>query len=206
MQMPPITAGTMYLAIVLYTLDPLATATQADVVSVSDVSLVRNDFAIDAQPQTADQVLKECQYYYEQSATTLALITGGSAANALFKPMNSTVQPSSTNAFGYSTPFEVVYKNIKRKVPSFTFYNTTAGTSGAVDAYIFFINTGSTFASATSSVTVGSYWSSNTDKISSTFTPVAIQIITTASALNGGLGSSAGIKFHYTCDARIGLV
>ena len=209
MQLPTITASTMYLAIVLYTLDPLSITTTADIVSVSNISLVRNDFALDAQPQTADQVLKECQFYYEQSAPTLAAITGGTSYNALYLPMSCSTPHGSSNVYAWSTPFGIVYKNTKRKTPTVGIYSIN-GTANYVTSVVNYTTNVPAFIAVANDVVLATYWTASANVnsvIYSTTTNTALQSFSNGSASSGvGDFVSSGILFQYTLDARLGLV
>jgi len=67
-QLPDSTAAAMTLGIVIYTMDNLdSTAASEDYIEFDQISLVPGQFASDALPQTFNESLADCQYYYRKS-------------------------------------------------------------------------------------------------------------------------------------------
>ncbi len=64
-QLPASSNANMTLGIFIYTISNMNVAT--DFIDFLDISLVPNDFAIASNPQTFDQVLRQCQYYYAKT-------------------------------------------------------------------------------------------------------------------------------------------
>jgi hypothetical protein len=200
-QLPDKPANTAVLGIVLYTTNTLNSTVTVDKVYFDAISLVANEFAIDTQPQTFDQVLRECFFYYEKSYET-GFLPGamGNAGGCLFAEMlgvnsggNNLVTPRS---FGF--PFKVIARTTN---PTVQLYSPTDGTSGAVR--IFLRNNGASVADG--NLALSGNWTPlflSSTGISYACTTVAPQ------QTNAGSNSfpEGYILYHYTKDARLGLV
>lgn len=66
-QLPASTNANMTLGVAFIMMNAMDQTATADVINIERVSLVRNDFAIDANPETYDVVLKKCQYYFAKT-------------------------------------------------------------------------------------------------------------------------------------------
>lgn len=136
MQMPDwdvANADTYTLGIVIYTTANMnASLGTEDSIEFQRISLVQNDFAVDASPQTADQVLRECQYYYQKSfqqGTIPASALGGGTGES----QQVQVGAANTGQYGPIIRFPIPMVG----VPVITRYNVIAAgteissTSGA---------------------------------------------------------------------------
>ena len=65
-ELPSSSGSSNFLGIFVYTTTNMDESI-GDYVTFLDVSLVPNDFAIASNPKTADQVYRECQYYYQST-------------------------------------------------------------------------------------------------------------------------------------------
>lgn len=121
-QSPLSTINTATVGIVLYSMDPMKNVLGTEDIFVFDsVSLVPNLFAVEANPQTADEVLRECQYYYEKSYNVVDL--PGTITNA---GVLAYVAPTTyTQQFGMDSPFNTP----KRATPAtVSWYSPATGT------------------------------------------------------------------------------
>ena len=64
---PNTTDTNVTVGVMLYTVGVLNNTSVQDSIQIESISFIPNDFALDATPQTYDEVLRECQYYYEKS-------------------------------------------------------------------------------------------------------------------------------------------
>jgi len=109
------------LGILLYTQGQMAAT---DTIIIESVSLVPNEFAMDSQAQTYDQVLQACQYYYETSYNPGIYAPNGSYLGAI-----STLSGNnSSTLYGMDRPFRVK----KRTMPMVTWYSPMSGTANMV--------------------------------------------------------------------------
>jgi hypothetical protein len=117
--MPTAIAATMTLGIVIYSLDSFIVSS-GDYAVFDKVSLVPNKFAVDTQPITWDENLRQCQYYYEKSYE-IGTMAGTATPNG---QVYSCCPPSTngSNYYLYRNKFELIYKQVKRAAPIVTFY------------------------------------------------------------------------------------
>ena len=165
----------------------------------NSISLVPGEIPTRPAPQTTDEVIRECFYYYEKSA----IGTFASTANSLFLNQRATCFITGGGMFGYPSPFTIDYKVNKRVAPNVHLYSTTTGLIDNVRAYIYYNNPG--FLSTNADRTVASYWSANIGTSYAAYSPI------TSTAFLSALTAVdpyavAGIKFHYEADARLGVV
>lgn len=109
-QLPAATSDTMYLGVVIYTTTSMDQTAVADVILFNRVSLVPNDFAIDASTETFDESLRKCQAYYEKSYDPFTLPT-----TPIFVGSTTAFVPTSSIAYGLDRPF----KSKKIRLPQF---------------------------------------------------------------------------------------
>ena len=202
-QLPPATTDTMFLGIVIYFTTQMDSTATADSILFDRVSLVQNDFAIDASTETYDETFRKCQYYYETS-----YLTGGSIATATISGMKNVLTPLNANGASsgvllYARTFELPYDQIKRSAsPTVALYSPYTGATGNVSARVW---NGTANQAGPSDKIVTSFWSILTNSYKDiTYQP------NTATQLLGAfvdLGPNQGmIEFHYTADARLGIV
>lgn len=197
-QLPSAATGTQALGIVIYTVDDLvSTSGMQDSIVFDKVSLSQNAFAIDTPPQTFDEVLRECQYYYESSYDPGYFPIVSTPYSEITRLQLAI--PNPTNYSMFTAPFDVQFNTIKRGTPVITLYSPAAGTSGSVDCII--NNSGSIVSSGT--VVASSFW---TQRFVGRKGFQYISATNTA-PLNSSASSacSACVLFHYRATAVLGL-
>lgn len=193
----PFSADAM-LGIVLYSVNTLNSAASADSIYFDRISLVPNEFAVESNPQTYDQVLRECDFYYEKSYAQDVLPGTANAGGCLFAYQTPRINGGSTEvqitAFGFQfrenartdNPNITLYSPITANAPDFVYGQTRTSTNtGAIDIDV--VNWTETQKSATGV----SFISNN---VASGFAPAV-----------GTSFQNAWIFYHYTKDARLGL-
>lgn len=193
----PASAGSgMTLGIFLYTTKNM---TIADSIFINDVSLTDNEFAIATQSQTFDQVLSQCQYYYEKSFdnSIVAGVPAPDINNAVFAEQSA--QLIAGNIFGYPKGFGYRYNTIKRAVPILTFYDP----NNQAPATIFMeLTTGAAIvANAHVAISVWTLLNNNTHGFSYRAATEGQQVGPVADA---GVSPEAYIRYHFTADSTIG--
>lgn len=178
--------------------------TTGTVVTVDSISLVKGDIPTRPAAQTFDQVLEECQYYYEKNYDN-SVIPGTSAAGGLVaqqvtNPMTGTVTVGTVSliarAFGFN------YNTVKRSTtPTVTLYSPNTGTSARVYGVIF--NNGASIQAQDVVTTVWTQTYRNSKGCS--FIPNTAGAVFTSGSVTRN-ESEAYIVFHYTVDARLGIV
>jgi len=161
-------------------------------------------------PQTPDEVLRECQYYYEKSYTAgvapgTATVVGMNSAPAFVDPPGG----SGVNVFLHTKSFYLPYKQTKRTIGALVLYSPSTGTSGR--AYIgIYQNGGNPAATAGANPRdiVSTSWigtpNVSLDGISLIAQNTSTQVLSVASA-NTLAGDEGITQFHYTVDSRLGI-
>jgi len=195
-QLPASTNGNMTLGIMFYTLDNMDETATADKILFHEISLVRNDFAIAVQPETFDESLQKCQFYYESSYDPFVpngtvTFTGVRFAEQLVfgsSPINE-----------YARGFDIVFNTIKRASPIVHLYSPQSAAVDNVSVNIF--NTG---ASSGYAVVGSSLWTQEfVSERSIMFLPNTIAVIHSlaqAAAFPEGI-----LVYHYTANANLGI-
>lgn len=119
MQLPDneLALTTKTLGIVLYTMDPMSDALGTeDSIAFDKISLIPSQFAADAFPQTFDDVLKECEFYYEKSYQVADLPGTATQQNEKFAEMLGVNDGG--NAAAIPRAFQLDYKTTKRAAPT----------------------------------------------------------------------------------------
>jgi len=191
-----------YVAIVV----GFSSITTSDYIDFNSISLVPGDIATRPAPKTAGEVLFDCQRYYESSYPYGFGAGSVTAAGCLSRPQGYTLKDAGNHYNGLPTAFGIEYHSEKRSSsPIFTLYSDQNGSSGTVFGHMFKTETPS---STSANVTVSSYWvlySSSSKSIS--YDPnskgdMGLVINQTDTVFL----PSTWITFHYTVDARLGIV
>lgn len=191
--LPVAIADNMYLSAVFYTVGAMNSSGTPDYFVVDSISLANNDFAIDTQPQTFDDVMRQCQYYYEKSYDYLVLPGTSTTNGDLIKLM--TTNPATNK--GYANAFSVEYNTVKRSAPTVILYSTI-GSANKVSAQAWTAGVGSALVDAT----VASFWAaSGSGTKSIEYLPNTNTALTTSVANDD---TSCVIRFQYTANALLG--
>jgi len=188
---------TQTLGVVIYTLDNMNSTSAVDYIIVDKVSLVPNDFALEAVPQTFDEVLGQCQFYYETSYDVGVVPGTNSGASILTFPQG--IYTSGSHATLYPTNFGFQFNTVKRANPIMNVY-ALDGTAGSVRATFFINGVPSTAANAV----IGTFWT----QLSATNKSVNY-IGATASPLFGptsttDIANYGYITLHFTANSCLG--
>lgn len=175
--LPASSNANMTLGVCFIMMTPLDETGTPDVINLEKISLVRNDFAIEAQPETYDESLRRCQHYYQKSF----LISTVPATNVGLDTGESNLAQTSNAGVGGSIGAIVRYSTPMRATPTVTLYNPAAANNQIHNA-----TTGSDF-SGTSNVnsTVNGFYSVGT-------TP-------------GGSAVGNVLAVHWTANANLGI-
>lgn len=114
--------ASMTLGILIYTIDNMSEAATADRILINKGSLVPNDFAIEASPETFAQSLNKCQYFYQKSFLTGTVPAQNIGANTGEYTVAQTSGGNITNSYGISAYFPT----IMAATPTITIYNPLA--------------------------------------------------------------------------------
>lgn len=187
-----------------------SSVTSGNVVKIQSCSLVPGNIPTPPAPQSIDEVLRECRYYYEKS---MQPSQAGSVAANLVYLMASLSKPASNIAEVYASPCYVPYATPKRVSPSVVLYGV-GGTAAAVTPYISYANGANVFTESLSAdINAGTYWraigsGSSVDGVNGfSLYPLSITPIASTNASSGtNTYASGAISFSFIADARIGVV
>lgn len=182
--------------VVIYTTAPISDdVVFPDSIVFNSVSLTENEFAIDATPISSDEVLRQCQFYYEKSYKLADLPGTVTLDNARLHTFP--VITGGVNDTLYFQSFHTEYKEVKRAIVNPTFYSTNTGASGNV--YYGILNAvGNSFVD--SATTNWTFTGQGTDSMIMLMNNNAAVITLGTNPANQGL-----LFYHYVVDARIGI-
>jgi hypothetical protein len=186
----------------------LNTVAMGATVTFDWVSLNAGGIATRPAPQAVDEVLRECERFYEMSYTNFAAVGTATLVNAETTLMVSSSpnpgQGNPGNSYLYVSPFGIKYRTVKRSINAVvTLYSPATGTVSTVGS----ISNAS--ATTTYELLVATYWTAITsgDKYINFEAPSAATIAA-GGVLATNLNSPARfyINYHYIVDARLGIV
>ncbi|PWU05065.1 MAG: hypothetical protein C5B43_03865 [Verrucomicrobia bacterium] len=207
-QLPDIGAtGTLYMGVVVYTTNDLDnTLGNENALYFDRISLVPNDFAIDASPETYNSTLRKCQFYYEKSYAPGVLF--GTTTSVGLKFINGLMITAATTDSGYARSFDLDFIQTKRAIPNLAFYSPSNGASDSMYAEI--IQNGTSEANAViAAVVAGGHYFSLANESVDRVELKAVKTSTTAvtwTNLSVLATDECNISYHYTADARLGVV
>lgn len=162
-------------------------------INVQSISCVPGRIPTRPAPQSADEVLRECQFYYETSDT-----------NGVSILMNSSFTASTIPQL-YASPFTITYNTIKRAVPNFTVASLTP-TAANVSATIYYNVTGTLTSQGPTDKALATYWTAPVVGQKSLFAlPNSVTPLQTYTGATASYNSGS-IQFTYALDARLGVV
>jgi hypothetical protein len=182
-------------------------------IDLLSVSLNKGYIATRPAPQTPDEVLRECQYYYEKSydvgtvVGTATSIGQKYAYNGVIVVDPTGMTPSDILCLN---SFQLEYKTVKRVAPNVVFYapdGTSAAMGGSINIGIY-RNGSAIVADAANPQNI----SVSTDYITTNNSTNRLLMnckATTPAALTataGLAGDEGKILYHYVADARLGIV
>jgi hypothetical protein len=179
---------------------------------LESISLVPGDIATRPAVKSLAETLFDCQQYYEQSylpseivspavITNQILTTGPiTTNNALISDQAVTYVPATNKSFFTESGFSISYLSVKRSTsPSINLFSPSTGTKNVIDTYLSVSS-----ALVLSTDVVSSFWGTinSSNRVSSFFRTAG------PSSSTGTVGQGAGtwIFYHYTSDARLGIV
>lgn len=185
-----------YFAIVIGT-DTILSGNTVDIISCS---LVSGSIPTIPAPQAPDEVLRECEYYYEMSYGQGGLVATSVTANRLTRVMVPAISSPFGSGYGIiASPFGIEWKIPKRANPNFAIYSPITGTINTVT-----LSGTDAGAPHTNEITFGTFFTLASKSTKSAdwtgLTAPGFMYATAVGLVNGS------IKFHYTADARLGIV
>ena len=180
--------------------------TTGTVVTVNSISLVPGSIATRPAPQTQDEVLRECQHYFEMSFNQDA-VPGTTVTTAGVVTMHQTTHTvSAVQTDLYGSEFTIPFNSTKLSPTgtSITFYSpVNAGLSNAVE--VGFYEGSSGFVSGLEIIAGTNYAVSNVGKNRVTVSGITDVPLRTIATLGAEPWLSGVVRFHYTASSRPGI-
>ena len=196
-QLPPAINSTPYLGVVTYITNPIDnTLGSEDIIVFDKVSLMQNDFALDSPPQTFDESLRKCQFYYEKSFELDEYPAVGTNYNGAIL-LNVGLQDGANSVLDRRS-FTLDYKQPKAFPSTPTFYSPVTGASGNVRLIINQVGAG--VAAEKDSGIVG--W---TVKGSTTQNYSLMATIQDPQSVGFSANYEGILAYQYTISSRLGL-
>lgn len=191
-------ATATYFAIVIGTPSVAIGAT----ITLESVSLQSGTIATRPAPQAADEVLRECQYYYEKSYDNSVVPGANTNVGAIYAPQQVSVS-GGTYAM-YACPFTVIYNTVKRAIPSITTLRLYAP-AGTIDAVLSNASNSDSVVPGTNTTAI-TVWGTRTfgTKATSFTMSTAAPVVNTPTATNSG--QRGWIAYQYAVDCRLGVI
>lgn len=178
-----------------------APMTAADSLHFNSVGLMNGELATRPGAQSTDEILRECQVYYEKSYQTIDGIGKNTGFNAYYG-LQQTARTGG-NLFVVAASFSVNYKVPKRVNPAFTPYSTVSSVPNNVLSVL--VNGGAVVSTDTVPFV---HWDASGLGI---FGIDRLTVKGDANFIGTGIGAGSVnpdgfLLFHYTADARLGIV
>jgi hypothetical protein len=173
--------------------------TTTPTINIDSISLNKGDLPTRPAPQTASDVLSECQYYYENSYDSGVYPGAASTLGSLVN--QQAVIYNAPNSFTWTRTFGLQFKTKKRTAPTVTIYSVN-GTIDTVQLNTY--DAGAQTGTQQGTITLG--WTQFSDGDSG----VNFQSISTTAFATAGAGTSETrevvIQYHYVADCRLGVI
>jgi hypothetical protein len=173
------------------------------VIVLNSISVLPNAIPARPSPQSFDEVVRECQYYYEKSYNLGIFAGANSNLGAVIFTQNP--QLNALNNGAYSRTIGVRYMTRKRIAVTPTIY-AIDGTTANVFIAVYQNNA---LASGSADVAIAGNWTFvDLGETGFVLLPVDRSVLLTTGAGTGGAvpGAEALAVFHYVADARLGIV
>lgn len=169
-------------------------------IDFNSISLCQGDIATRPAPQTPDEVLRECERFYEMSYNTAADVNTVTLVNAIQFPQNST-QISGGASICQPNSFTIFFNSPKRVTnPTMSLYSP-ANAAGAGFVNIKYV--GNASADFDNAITA---WTQTTGNKTVNYQPLPNTIGTAKTTTDATTPVIFSVRFHYVADARLGIV
>lgn len=202
MVLPASSNADMTLGVIFYTISNMDQTATSDFITINDISLVRNDVALPTQPETFDETLRKCQYYYEKSYDNSILPGSASYDGVIFSEQFTRYVGAGTGTVTLiARAFGVEFNTLKSKIaPTINIYSPS-GTVNRVQGNIF---TAGASAGAAGDIDIADWVLFTTGQKS--FSYVTNSVTATSYAIPNIVNTfpEAFILFHYTSNSCLG--
>lgn len=202
--LPASTNANMTLAVVFIMMNNLIETGTADLIHIERVSLVNNHFAIDASPETWDESLRKCQYYFEHSYDVSQPAIGTGVVSEVGTRFTKNDYIENGGAVSIKRrPFGSDFMQVKNKVPTMRFYSPDSTTADRVRIILRDANGNATLSSTNTAVSTG-YSALSASTTNFYYLPT----VSAEVAAHAGVNAQqyyVQTEFHYEADSRLGV-
>jgi len=174
-------------------------------IQIQSISLNKGKLPTRPAPQTPDQVLRECQYYYEKSYNPTEYAGAVTAANAVYTLNELEAGGTYPKEDFYLQSIWYNFRQAKRTIPAIDYYSPT-GLKNFIQGRMLRNNVLLTVTGANpADFAIGIWDASN----SNTGVRLACLQTSTLRMTSSGVsnpGDEGQMRFHYIADARLGIV
>lgn len=184
LKLPSTSFAAQTLALVVYTTAAMDnTAASEDYIAFQSISLVPNEFAIETNAKTFDEVLRECAYYYDKS-----FLTGTVPAQAIGTNTGELQWYQAVGAIAAAQGPFVSFRTPMRATPTMTLYSPTEANAQIRDLNL----------AATS-------WTLSLPSVVTGINLTAKGFIPSGTTPGGSTATNVA-AVHWVADARMGIV
>lgn len=181
--------------------------TIATVITVDSIGLMAGDIATRPAHQTRDEVIRECQYYFEKSTNNSIYPNAGAGTLSGNLLINQHVYAATASTYGISPrSFSVQYMTRKRiTVAAPVIYSATSGTINTVNLQGYYANT----VDISANVAIANWNVADSGERGFCFTAADNSATLATSPVIAAFdldNAAAFIIFNYTADARLGII
>jgi len=173
-----------------------------DTVHFNSVSLCQGHIPTRPAPQTADEVLRECQYFYEKSYDNAILPGTATYLNRIQMP-----QLLYYNGAAFELcpgPITFTYNTVKRAVPYIELYSPDG--SNQTGKVLGLIYLGNPVTNANGSTVIGNWDQTYKGTKAVVYSPANTNTYVTSTALAATARVSGAVCFQYVIEARLGII
>jgi len=179
------------------------TMTSTESVAFQYVSLVQGNIPTRPAPQTPDEVLRECQYYYETNYPLGATIGSANTVGAISVNQginNKTATEIRLITSSFTTPY-----TLKRAIPSMAYYSTV-GTVNAVSGKVIGDGAVTAYSDLDATGPSSGFWQYSPNTKYNSMTITGTTKLSNAIVATGSNYGTAYITYNFVADARLGVV
>lgn len=176
----------------------------ANTVDVNSISLCAGDIATRPAPKTPDETLRACERYWEMSYATAAQIDTGVLTNAIAFPLTATTPVAGPLTTAQPGAFHINFKSTKRVTnPIVTPYSPVNATGGGVVNIYWQAGIG---VNGTFDIAILNSWTATLGNKYVHWIPINDNIGGQHAASALTTPTVYSLRFHYTAEARLGIV
>lgn len=192
-------SGATFFAIVVG-FEELPSSVLPDYILFDSIAVQAGNIATRPAPQTYQQVLTDCEYFYEKSWENATAVGTTTNVGSRVNPQGILQGPGGTfYTFFCANAFDLQFRTAKRVPVNASLYSPSGGTQGTVDIRVF--QPGGLTAGG--STTFATYW---TQAYNGTKSNMYVPTLNPSADIGITTWGSSYIQYQFYADARLGIV